>query len=51
METQLKVEELIIVSREAEHAKFMVYSALIVGVAGAAVGALTSLIVSGLRAH
>jgi len=51
METQLKVEELIIGSREARDAKFMVYSALIVGVVGAAVGVLTSLIVSGRCAH
>ena len=49
METQLKVEELIIGSREAQDAKFMVYSALIVGVVGAAVGVLTSLIVRPAR--
>ena len=46
--TQLQIEELIIKSKEAEHAQFALYGPLMVPVVAAAVGALTSLFVAAL---
>jgi hypothetical protein len=51
LEAQLKIEELIIRSREADHAEFTVYGSLITTLIAAAVGALTSLIVATRRAQ
>jgi len=50
LETQLKIEDLIIRSRESDH-KFSVYGWLIGPIIAAAAGAAASLVVAGLRAR
>lgn len=51
LEAQLKIEDLIIKSREAQHAKFTVYESLLGVIIAAAVSAGTSLVVARLRAE